>query len=67
MRKKIDCRHLRKTIKHQSISIHIGRTQLLFANGIEGGIQDRQVMKYQPSVKSIMIFHHLIQLVIIEF
>ena len=35
-----------------------GRDQLLFANGIERGIQDRQFLKYQPSVTSRMIFHH---------
>ena len=27
-------------------------TQLLFATGIEGGIHDSQVLKYQPSVTS---------------
>ena len=32
--------------------IHIGRTQLLFATGIERGIHERQVLKYQPSVTS---------------
>ena len=43
------------------------RTQLLFATGIEGGIHDRQVLKYQPSVTSRVIFHHLIPLIIIEY
>ena len=42
-------------------------TQLLFATGIEGGIHDRQVLKYQPSVTSRVIFHHLIPIIIIEY
>ena len=46
---------------------HIRRTQLLFATGIERGIHDRQVLKYQPSVTSRVIFHHLIPLMIIEY
>ena len=44
-----------------------GRTQLLFATGIERGIHDHQVLKYQPSVTSRMIFHRLIPLIIIEY
>ena len=43
----------------------IRRTQLLFATGIEGCIHDRQVLKYQPSVASRVIFHHLMPLLII--
>ena len=35
---------------------HIGRNQLLFATGIERGIHDCQVLKYQPSVTSSVIF-----------
>ena len=46
---------------------HIRRTQLLFATGIEGGIHDGQVLKYQPSVTSRVIFHHLIPLLIIKY
>ena len=48
---------------------YIGRTQLLFATGIECGIHERQVLKYQSSVTSISIvmFHHLIPLIIIEY
>ena len=46
---------------------NIGRTQLLFATGIEHGIHDCQVLKYQPSVTSRVIFHHLIPLIIIEY
>ena len=42
------------------IEIGIRRTQLIFAIGIECGIHDRQVLKYQPSVMSRVIFHHLI-------
>ena len=37
---------------------HIKRTQLLFATGIERGIHDRQVLKYQPLVTSRLIFLH---------
>jgi len=36
----------------------IKRTQLLFATGIEHGIHDRQVLKYQPLVKSRLIFQY---------
>ena len=42
-------------------------TQLLNVTGIEGGIHDRQVLKYQPSVTSRVIFHHLIRLILIEY
>ena len=35
-------------------------TQLLNAIGIEGGIHNRQVLKYQPSVTSRLIFQYLI-------
>ena len=38
-----------------------GGTQLLNATGIEGGIQDRQVLKYQPSVTSRLIFRYLME------
>ena len=53
--------------KITDISPLIGRTQLLFATGIERGIHDHQVLKYQPSVTSRVIFHHLIPLVTIEY
>ena len=43
------------------------RTQLLFATGIDRGIHNRQVLKYQPSVTSRVIFHHLIQIITIEY
>ena len=43
------------------------RTQFLFATGIEHGIPDRQVLKYQPSVISRVIFYHLIPLIIIRY
>ena len=45
----------------------IRRTQLLFATGIEGGIDDHQLLKYQPSVTSRVIFHYLIPLIIIVY
>ena len=38
----------------------IRRTQLLFATGIEGGIYDRQVLKYQPLVTSRLISQYSI-------
>ena len=37
-------------------------THLLSANGIEGGIHDSQVLKYQPSVTSSLIFQYLINI-----
>ena len=40
-------------------SVHIRCTQLLFATGIEGGIHDCQVQKYQPYVTSRLIFQYL--------
>ena len=46
---------------------HNRPTQLLNAIGIEGGIHDHQVLKYQPSVTSRVIFHHLIPLIIIKY
>ena len=46
---------------------HIKRTQLLFATGIERGIHNRQVLKYQALVTSRVAFHHLIPLIIIEY
>ena len=49
------------------IQTNIGRTQLLFATGIEGGIHDPQVLKYQPPGTSRVIFHHLIPLIIIDY
>ena len=39
---------------------HIRRTQLLFTTGIERGIHDRQVLKYQPLVTSRLIFQYSI-------
>ena len=43
-----------------SLNVSLNRpTQLLFATGIEGGIHDRQVLKYQPSVTSRLIFQYL--------
>ena len=51
----------------QTKSLHIRRTQLLFATGIEGGIHDRQILKYQSSVTSRVIFHDCIPLVIIKY
>jgi len=39
--------------------VHIKPTHLLDAIGIEGGIHDRQVLKYQPSVTSRLMFHYL--------
>ena len=51
-----------------SIQITVNRhTQLLFATGIERGIHDCQILKYQPSVTSRVIFHHLIPLINIEY
>ena len=43
-------------IKDEKNSINIRCTQLLFATGIEGGIHDHQVLKYQPSLTSRVIF-----------
>ena len=43
------------------------RTQLLFATGIERGIHYRQVLKYQQSVTSRVMFYHMIPLTIIEY
>ena len=43
------------------------RTHLLFAISSECGIHDCQVLKYQPSVTSKVIFHHLIPLIIIKY
>ena len=42
-------------------------TRLLNATGIEGGIHNPQVLKYQPSVTSRVIFYHLIPLIIIKY
>ena len=42
-------------------------TQLPFATGIEGGIHECQVLKYQPLVTSRVIFHDLIPLIIIKY
>ena len=50
-----------------AFAFHIRCTQLLIATGIERGIHDCQVLKYQPSVTSRVIFHHLIPLIIIEY
>ena len=45
------------------IMIHIEtynrHTRLLFATGIELGIHNRQVLKYQPLVRSRLIFQYL--------
>ena len=38
----------------------IRHTQLLVATGIEGGIHNRQVLKYQPLVTSRLIFQYTI-------
>ena len=43
------------------------QSQLFFATGIERGIHNCQVLKYQPSVTSRMVFHDLIPLIIIEY
>ena len=37
----------------------IGPTQLLNATGIEGGIYDRHVLKYQPLVTPRLMFQYL--------
>ena len=37
-----------------------GRTQLLFATGIDSGIRDCQILKYQPSVTSRHMFQYLV-------
>ena len=58
---------LKKLSFFLQIHKHNGRTQLLFAAGIERGIHNRQVLKYQPSVTFRVIFHHLIPLIIIEY
>ena len=42
-------------------------TQLLFATCIEGGIHDLQVLEYQPSVTSKVIFHNFIPLILIKY
>ena len=39
--------------------VGIRHTQLLFATGIEGGIHDRQVLKYKPSVTFRLMFQYL--------
>ena len=36
----------------------IRHTQLVFATGIERGIQDRQILKYQPLVTCRLIFQY---------
>ena len=46
---------------------HFRRIQSLFATGIERGIQDHQVLKYQPSVTPRVIFYHLIPSIIIKY
>ena len=38
--------------------LHNRRTQLLFATGIERGITDYQVLKYQPLVTFRLIFQY---------
>ena len=47
---------MRHILTQGSTIWYIGRTQLHFATGIEGGIHDHQVLKYQPSVTSRLIF-----------
>ena len=47
--------------------MYIRRTQYLFVTGIEGGIHDRQVLIYQPSVTSRVIFQHLIPLIMTRY
>ena len=41
---------IQKQIRHFFLALIDLLTQLLFATGIEGGIHDRQVLKYQPSM-----------------
>ena len=45
---------------HRPTQLLNRRTQLLFANGIERGIHDHQLMKYQPLVKPRLIFQYSI-------
>ena len=44
-----------------------GPTQLLNATFKDKDIDDRQIKKYQPSVTSRVIFHHLIPLIMIKY
>ena len=46
-------------LKYFANQIDIRPTQLLNATGIEGGIHDSQVLKYQPSVTSRLFFWYL--------
>ena len=41
--------------------------QLLNAIGIEGGIHDREVLKYEPSVTFRLIFHYLMSIYVIKW
>ena len=52
---------------NDSAHVIIRHTQLLIATGIEGGIHNRQVLKYQPSVTSRVTFYDLIPLKIIKY
>ena len=45
----------------------IGPTQLLNATFKDMDIDDRQILKYQPSVTSRVMFHHLIPLIMIKY
>ena len=49
---------LYKVEKKRTHNVYISTTQLLNATGIEGGIHDRQVLKYQPSVTSRLTFQN---------
>ena len=55
------------TILIKELMMHNRRTQLLFATGIECAIDNCQVLKYQLSVTSRVIFHHFISLIIIKY
>ena len=52
---------------YEPIHVVNGRTQLLFVADIEHGIPDCQLLKYQPSMTSRVIFHHLIPLIVIAY
>ena len=47
-------------VSHQNVTYHNRHIQLLFATGIEHGIHDRQVLKYQLLVTSRLIFQYSI-------
>jgi len=60
-------RYIKYLLEPLKANNDVGRTELLFAPGIERGIHNRQVLKFQPSVTSRVIFHHLIPLIIIKY